>query len=62
MPAQKKKTSTSKVKVKDLKTRKNPKGGAMSLNTAGKMSLGYGSDRSLDAASKHDVASKMSRF
>ena len=52
MPATKKKTSTAKVKVKDLKAKKNPKGGATSLDTTTKVRMGDGSVRNLNLASK----------
>jgi hypothetical protein len=52
MPTPKKKTSSANVKVKDLKAKKNPKGGAASLDAAGKIRFADGSVRNLDAASK----------
>ena len=53
MPTSKKKTGSAKVKVKDLKARKNPKGGATSLDAAAqKVKFADGSVRNLDNFSK----------
>ena len=53
MPAPKKKTGSAKVKVKDLKARKNPKGGATSLDAMSKIRAADGSVRpNLDAAAQ----------
>lgn len=53
MPAPKNKTGKAKVTIKDMKARKNPKGGAASLDAASKIRFADGSVRpGVDAIQK----------